>query len=118
VRIILFLYVIPIPLILVGIVLFMLGVATNIYALVSMIRHSAVSVKLVTIPIVFSLVIFSSFGIVMINTMHQTIYLGTSIVETGRICDQVFDLINEERKSRDLPTLSFDANLQLLKLYA
>jgi uncharacterized protein YkwD len=44
--------------------------------------------------------------------MHDTIYFGTSIVETGRICDQVFDLINEERKNRDLPELSFDANLQ------
>jgi len=112
VRIILFISIIPIPLILVGIVLFAFGFATNIYTLVSMLRHSSVSVRLVTIPLAFSLVIFSSFGIVMINTMHETVYSGTSVIDTRKICDQVFGLINEERKIRDLPILSFDANLQ------
>lgn len=107
----LFFYVIPIPLILIGIVLFAIGFLVVVGILVSMIRKHSISIKLVAVPLVFSLVIFSCFGIIVFGTMHRTFYVGTSFVNTDYIRAQVFDLINEERVSRSLPELSFDQKL-------
>lgn len=107
----LFFYVIPVPLILIGIVLFVIGFLAIIGIIVSMIRKPSISIKLVAIPLVFSLVIFSSFGIVVFSTMHRTLYVGTNFVNTDYIRTQVFDLINEERLSRGLPELLFDQKL-------
>ena len=104
-------FVIPIPLILIGIVLFVIGFLAIIGTIVSMIRKPSISIKLVAIPLVFSLVIFSSFGILVFSTMHRTFYVGTNLVDTDYIQAQVFDLINEERLSRGLPKLSFDQKL-------
>ena len=107
----LFFYVIPIPLILIGIVLFAIGFLAIVGIIVFMIRKPSISIKLVAIPLVFSLVIFSSFGILVFSTMHRTFYVGTNLVDTDYIRAQVFDLINEERLTHGLPELSFDEKL-------
>lgn len=107
----LFFYVIPIPLILIGIVLFAIGFLAIIGTIVSMIRKPFISIKLTAIPLVLSLVVFCSFGITMASTMHRTFYVGTNFVDTEYVWTQVFDLINEERLNRDLPDLSLDQKL-------
>ena len=57
----LFFYVIPIPLILIGTILFSLGFLVIVGTIVSMIRTPSISIKLVAIPCLIGLLIFSSF---------------------------------------------------------
>lgn len=104
-------YVIPIPLILIGIILFAIGFLVIVRTIVSMIRTPSISIKLVAIPSLLGLLIFSSFGITMVSTLHRTFYMGTIFVNVDYLRNEVFSLINEERLSCNLPELSFDQKL-------
>lgn len=105
-------YVIPLPVILIGIILFLIGFLSTIGIAVSVIKKPSISIKLLAIPLIFSLALFSFFGITVLGTMHRTFYIGTNFVNVEYIQDRVFNLINEERLSRNLPELLFDHKLE------
>jgi len=104
-------YVIPIPLILIGIVLFFIGFLSSVGISGSMIKKPSVSTKLLAVPLIFSLVLFSFFGFTVFSTMHRTIYVGTNLVDVNYVRGRIFYLINEERLSRNLPVMLFDQKL-------
>jgi len=105
-------YVIPIPVILIGLFLFFFGLIATVAIAVSMMKKPSVSMKLLVIPLVFSLTMVSIFGITVFSTMHKTFYIGTNFVNVDYIQDMVFQLINEERLNRNLPALLIDQNLE------
>lgn len=105
-------YVIPIHVILIGIVLFFIGFLSSVGISVSMIKKPSISTKLLAVPLIFSLIMFSFFGFTVLSTMHKTLYVGTNLVEVNYVRSRVFDLINEERLNRSLPTLLLDRNLE------
>jgi ribosomal protein L37AE/L43A len=104
-------YVIPIPAILIGIVLFFIGFLSSVGISVSMIKRPSISTKLVAVPLIFSLVMFSFFGFTVLSTMQKTLHAGTNLVDVNYVRSRVFDLINEERLNRNLPTLLPDTRL-------
>jgi len=103
--------IIPIPVILMGIILFFIGFLSSVGISVSMIKKPSISTKLVAIPLIFSLVMFSFFGFTVLSTMQKTLYVGTNLVDVNYVRSRVFDLINEERLNRSLPTLIPDTRL-------
>lgn len=105
-------YVIPIPVILIGIILFFIGFLSSVGISVSMIKKPSISTKLLAVPLIFSLVMFSFFGFTMLSTMHKTLYVGTNLVDVSYVRGRVFDLINEERLNRSLPLLLADKKLE------
>jgi len=105
-------YVIPVPVILIGIILFFIGFLSSIGISVSMIKKPSISTKLVAVPLIFSLVMFSFFGFTVLSTMQKTLYVGTNLVDVNYVRSRVFDLINEERLNRGLPLLLPDKKLE------
>lgn len=105
-------YVIPIPVILIGIILFFIGFLSSVGISVSMIKRPSISTKLVAVPLIFSLVMFSFFGFTVLSTMQKTLYVGTNLVDVNYVKSRVFDLINEERLNRSLPLLLADKKLE------
>jgi len=105
-------YVIPIPVILIGIILFLIGFLSSAGISVSMIKRPSISTKLVAVPLIFSLVMFSFFGFTMLSTMQKTLYVGTNLVDINYVRSRVFDLINEERLNHGLPLLLADKKLE------
>ena len=105
-------YVIPIPVIIIGLFLFFFGFIATVAIAVFTMKKPSVSMKLLVIPLVFSLTMVSIFGITVFSTMHKTFYIGTDFVNVDYIQDRVFQLINEERLNRNLPALLIDQNLE------
>jgi len=107
-----FFYIIPIPVILIGIVLFFIGFLFSVGISVSMIKKLSISTKLLAVPSILSLIMFSFFGFTVLSTMHKTLYVGTNLVDVNYVRSRVFDLINEERLNRNLPILLLDKKLE------